>query len=237
MHYYVDGYNLLFSIVEVQEELRKQRDEVFGKLIHILEELQLDVTIVFDAAHQPGEVAWTRTRGVRVVYTGEGETADSYIVSALRKEPKGRRQTVVTSDKRLAWEIRQDSTAATVDVVPFVHWVQSRYRNLHRRRNKIIDRTLDVATTTRVPPPKRETEPAQANTPEECFDYYHRVFSQTAEALPEDSAPQKQAEASASAKKRKKRQPTNEPSNMSDEARWLHLFTEKLDKPDEKDPF
>ena len=55
MHYFIDGYNLLFRIVHAGDDLKTQRDELIQDLIHKVNLLQLDVTLVFDSQYQNDE--------------------------------------------------------------------------------------------------------------------------------------------------------------------------------------
>ncbi len=102
-HYIIDGYNVIHAWPELnvlQGELAEARD----RLIHILSEYgayeKYDVTIVFDALFtEDEEHAEQMGEHLKVIYTGAGTTADSYIERlAYDLVRRGREVHVVSSD-------------------------------------------------------------------------------------------------------------------------------------------
>lgn len=101
-HFIVDGYN----VINVWPELVKLTDlsEARDRLVHALAEYgayeKYDVTVVFDALFTADEEHYEKVNAhLDVVYTGEGETADSYIERlAYDSVRRGREVHVVTSD-------------------------------------------------------------------------------------------------------------------------------------------
>ena len=61
---------------------------------------------------QPFKLA-SRTRShydeLEILFTAEGETADEYIIDEIKNHPHPQQETVVTSDKKLAWHVRHCS--------------------------------------------------------------------------------------------------------------------------------
>jgi uncharacterized protein len=102
-HYIVDGYNVINSWPELME-LRKDLSEARDRLIHILSEYgsyeKYDVTLVFDALFTADEEHYEQiNEHLELIYTGMGETADSYIEHlAYASVRRGREVHVVTSD-------------------------------------------------------------------------------------------------------------------------------------------
>lgn len=103
LHLLVDGYNLIRQSPSLQAE-----DEIAPELGReaLLERLRQykrvkghQITVVFDAAQKP-TVARQRTRdkGIRIIYSGRGESADSVIKAMCRS---GGEKLVVTSDREL----------------------------------------------------------------------------------------------------------------------------------------
>lgn len=97
----VDGYNVLNSW-RLFEKLRQQSlDHAREVLIAYISEYAAfkgyAATIVFDAQKNPEPGTVIETQGLVVVYTDEGETADSWI-ERRTYELKGRKVFVVTSD-------------------------------------------------------------------------------------------------------------------------------------------
>lgn len=102
-HYLVDGYNVMHAnpeIAAMMNDLTAARD----KLVEILSEYgayeKYEMTIVFDALFTADEEhEEKRGRHLTVVYTGAGETADSYIERrAYELAHNDREVHVVTSD-------------------------------------------------------------------------------------------------------------------------------------------
>ncbi len=231
MHYFVDGYNLLFRSMEADDELQKQRERLIQELTRRFETLHLDVTLVFDAAYTPSHTKRTRTPFVEIVYTAAGESADHYIIQELQAMPKVKQETVVTNDKRLAWQARR-LDATTLSVTTFLAWLESRYRNKMRGLHKKT-KTLplnDKTPTVRVPPAKREALPSKQSSPEACLDYYQTIFEKSYAETVEEAAKKSPTKPPASAKKTEKRKKPprcEEPAPMSEEERWLKIFTQQ----------
>lgn len=81
-HLVVDGYNLIFNSAELMnlDELEHARTRLIDTLINFAALAGQQVTVVFDAHFVPGGVTHTERHGpVEVVYTSEGETADTVI--------------------------------------------------------------------------------------------------------------------------------------------------------------
>lgn len=103
----VDGYNVLNVWPELSamlDNLEYARDKLTAILAGYGAFKDYDVTLVFDAHLAAGEDAAQKLHdALTVVYTAEGETADSYIERAaynLVRQSGGSRQVyVVTSDK------------------------------------------------------------------------------------------------------------------------------------------
>jgi predicted RNA-binding protein with PIN domain len=135
MHYFVDGYNLLFRYSS-KENLKNRRDQLICELNEKCRLLDLDVTLVFDAAYQFGESSRSHYDALEIIYTAVGETADLFILEQLkhlnvlkRSNSKGSiEETVVTSDKALAGFARQQS-ARTETIEEFISWINHRYKN------------------------------------------------------------------------------------------------------------
>lgn len=102
-HYIVDGYNVINAWPELSA-LKDPLDDARERLIAILQEygayLRYEITIVFDAFFTPSRASLERVGAdLQVVFTGEGETADSYIEKlAYELAGQGREVYVVTSD-------------------------------------------------------------------------------------------------------------------------------------------
>ncbi len=99
-HLVVDGYN-------VTKEgyggltLEQQRERLTGSLIGLAVRTRVEVTVVFDGAAVDARVGGA-PRGVRVVFSPAGESADEVIRRLVRAEPPGRPVIVVSSDREVA---------------------------------------------------------------------------------------------------------------------------------------
>ena len=102
-HYIVDGYNVINLWPELTA-LRNDLSEARDKLVHMLAEYgayeKYDMTVVFDALFTADDERVEQVnKHLEVVYTGKGETADSYIERlAYDSVRMGREVHVVTSD-------------------------------------------------------------------------------------------------------------------------------------------
>lgn len=105
MHLVIDGYNLIrqSAVLSAQEELSLElgRDALLERLRQYKRVRGHRITVVFDAANKP-VLAEERKRqkGIRVIYSGQGETADTVIKRICRNE--GEKVLLVTTDRDLA---------------------------------------------------------------------------------------------------------------------------------------
>lgn len=102
-HYIVDGYNVINSWPELMA-MRGNLAEARDRLVHVLSEYgayeKYNITVVFDALFTADEEHVEKVGAhLQVVYTGKGETADSYIERlAYELVRLGHEVHVVTSD-------------------------------------------------------------------------------------------------------------------------------------------
>ena len=99
----VDGYNIIFAWDELSSLAAQDVAAARGALIDILANYQgfrkCRVIVVFDAYKVKGNPGSVQTvHGVKVVYTKEAETADTYIERATYELRRERRVRVATSD-------------------------------------------------------------------------------------------------------------------------------------------
>lgn len=114
------------------ESLQSQRTEIIQDLDEAADFLDLNLTIVFDAQYHLGLGTRSHYHSIEICFTDEGETADDYILQALKFQSKPHQITVVTSDKKLAWQARR-RLAKTESVEQFLSWLSKRYQNKQRR--------------------------------------------------------------------------------------------------------
>jgi uncharacterized protein len=129
MHYFIDGYNLLFKNDRFDQDLQKQRQ----KLISFLNSFELPFCLVFDGTHGKENFSSLYTFDhLTIVYTEKGKTADDYILERLSNILKPSKNTVVTSDKALALKCKL--LGANVQTInSFLSWLYNR-----KTKKKII---------------------------------------------------------------------------------------------------
>ena len=82
--YIVDGYNMIGAWPELvalkkQDDLESARDLLIQRCSNFQKFENIEVWIVFDAQFVPGITQSFDESEVKVIFTSEGETADSYI--------------------------------------------------------------------------------------------------------------------------------------------------------------
>jgi predicted RNA-binding protein with PIN domain len=232
MHYYIDGYNVLFRAWGTGGHLEKQRKALIESLCTKIDYLHLNATIVFDAHLYLGEGSFSRHLGVRVVYTRTGQDADEYILEALERSSTPRRETVVTSDNRLAWRARCLG-AETESVDAFIPWLSKRYNNRKKKEKtskpihpKVV---LPVQLTAKPSPVEPPDKSITADMEAGSFDYYLQAFENNLHHYSSDmgklSDRQKKQQERLIHRSSKKK--PSQSSSESDMLRWLRIFEER----------
>ncbi|MEG3634795.1 NYN domain-containing protein [Micromonospora palythoicola] len=104
-HLVVDGYNVTKRGFG-EMSLEQQRKRLVSGLGGIAAQTGDEVTVVFDGAERVHGLPPT-PRGVRVLFSRKGETADELIRRLVRAEPPGRPVVVVSSDREVADGVRR----------------------------------------------------------------------------------------------------------------------------------
>jgi predicted RNA-binding protein with PIN domain len=100
-HLIVDGYNVTKTGYP-QLPLEKQRLRLLGGLSMLAAQTGAEMTCVFDGAELAAPVLLAPPRGVRVLFSKPGVTADELIRQLARAEPAGRPVVVVSTDREVA---------------------------------------------------------------------------------------------------------------------------------------
>ncbi|GAB1690358.1 NYN domain-containing protein [Krasilnikovia sp. M28-CT-15] len=104
-HLIVDGYNVTKrGFAEIS--LENQRKRLITGLGGIAAQTGDEVTVVFDGAERVHGLP-PAPRGVRVLFSRKGDTADELIRQLVRAEPAGRPIVVVSSDREVADGVRR----------------------------------------------------------------------------------------------------------------------------------
>ncbi len=239
MHYFIDGYNMLFYIKHAHDDLQSQRESIIHDLNKKISVTNLDISIVFDSAFQIGGPTRSHFGKLEILFTAEGETADEFIVDEIKNSPHPNQETVVTSDKKLAWRVRNRS-AHTESVEDFIFWLNRVYKNKLRqlKKGKLPPPrlSLQLPTPPSRPPLANSIIPSKDAPLEAYTDYYTHVFEAEWEELQQQENNQK---SSLSTGKRPPRKPRSiqdpfqtpsppEPKAATEMDRWLKLFEKRL---------
>ncbi|MQA26530.1 MAG: hypothetical protein GEU94_13925 [Micromonosporaceae bacterium] len=104
-HLIVDGYNVTkrgFGDVSLEQ----QRQRLVGGMGGIAAQTGAEVTVAFDGADRMVGLP-PAPRGVRVLFSRKGQTADDLIRQLVRAEPAGRPVVVISSDREVADGVRR----------------------------------------------------------------------------------------------------------------------------------
>ncbi|WP_030206512.1 NYN domain-containing protein [Streptomyces sp. NRRL S-87] len=101
VHLVVDGYNVTKTGYPTMP-LEKQRLRLLGGLSMLAAQTGAEVTCVFDGAELAAPVLLAPPRGVRVLFSKAGVTADELIRQLVRAEPPGRPVVVASTDREVA---------------------------------------------------------------------------------------------------------------------------------------
>lgn len=232
MHYYIDGYNLLFRILRPGADLRKQREEITLQIEKKVNLLQLDVTLVFDSHYQEDGNTRSHFNSIEIVFTATGETADEFILQELKESQSPFEHTIITSDKKLA-RLCQLRLGKTESVEEFLAWLSKRYKNKLRQKKQLANPPLPKPSG-KVPELPPISLPTPLDSPQNCFDYYLNIF----EKVSNEFEPQKKEPKTTSKKPKKikviKHVLTKEEEHLSHFERWQKAFekgeTDPLDQ-------
>lgn len=104
-HLLVDGYNVTKRGF-AEMSLEQQRNRLVTALGLVAAQTGAEVTVVFDGAERVHGLP-PAPRGVRVLFSRKGETADELIRQLVRAEPAGRPLVVVSSDREVAEGVKR----------------------------------------------------------------------------------------------------------------------------------
>ncbi|OON77733.1 RNA-binding protein [Streptomyces tsukubensis] len=115
-HLVVDGYNVTKTGYPTMP-LEKQRLRLLGGLSQLAAQSGAEVTCVFDGAELAAPVLLAPPRGVRVLFSKAGVTADELIRQLVRAEPPGRPVVVVSTDREVADGVAKSGARPVASVV------------------------------------------------------------------------------------------------------------------------
>lgn len=97
MHYYIDGYNLVYYLNEDVQDFKKEREKLVSYLLSALSP-KIKVTVVFD-----GQEESRSYKGfLEILYTDKAISADDWILQKISISKKPGLIGVITFDKGLS---------------------------------------------------------------------------------------------------------------------------------------
>jgi predicted RNA-binding protein with PIN domain len=106
VHLIIDGYNVTKTGYGVLP-LADQRARLVAGVGVLHAQTKAEMTVVFDGAELDAPVAVQAPRGVRVLFSAPGQTADDLIGQLVRAEPSGRAVVVISSDQEVCDSARR----------------------------------------------------------------------------------------------------------------------------------
>ena len=107
MTYIVDGNNVMAQRVGWHRDKAGARRRLLAELARFARSAGVPVVVVFDGAPDPNVPDGADVEGVRVYYAARGSDADSRIRQLVEGSLERRALLVVTSDQRLADDVRR----------------------------------------------------------------------------------------------------------------------------------
>lgn len=178
MHYYIDGYNLLFRITQAGMDFAKKRKNLIVLLNERAGLLKLNITLIFDAQYQTDELLRTHYHHLEILFTNYNETADERLIEEIQREASPQQVTLVTSDNLLSWKARR-CHVKTETIDEFLSWINRRYKNAKHPTEK--PETTRKKSTQKI---TKKVAPSSKVSAEDCADYYLEQFSKKLEEMP-----------------------------------------------------
>jgi predicted RNA-binding protein with PIN domain len=104
--YLVDGNNVMGQRVGWHRDKAGARRRLLAELAGLAREVGEPVEVVFDGVPDDDHPDGSTFEGVRIYYAGRGSDADTRIRQLVEDAPGREGLTVVTSDRRLAEDVR-----------------------------------------------------------------------------------------------------------------------------------
>ena len=138
----VDGYNMIGTwpelvVLKKQDRLEEAREDLLNRLSNYAKYEGIQIMVVFDAQLVPGITQSYEKYQLEVIFTQEGETADSYIERTAGKLNNLLTQvTVATSDLAEQWVIFSQGALRT-SARELYKSVQKVEKQIHQHQQEI----------------------------------------------------------------------------------------------------
>lgn len=143
MYYLIDGYNLIFSLIESKDSLQTLRVKIIAALQKRFTVKKISGMLVFDGAHRRDEESGlTYSSPLIIAYAPKGQTADEYIVHQIELAKNSKLITVITNDKGLARHAK--SAGANVQGNDeFIEWLHKKKKKTSKVEPKETQANID----------------------------------------------------------------------------------------------
>ncbi len=143
MYYIIDGYNLIFSLIESKDSLQTIRVKIIAALQKRFSLKKISGMLVFDGAHRKDEESGlTYSSPLIIAYAPKGQTADEYIVHQIELAKNPKRVIVITNDKGLVRHAR--SAGANVQGNDeFIEWLHKKKKKNNKLEPKETQQNID----------------------------------------------------------------------------------------------
>jgi predicted RNA-binding protein with PIN domain len=138
MHYWIDGYNLLFALLEnlapTKASFERRREHLITELKNQAEALSLQLTVVFDSSKEENLDTRHYCGYLKIIYTRGKETADELILEAIECSRSPTEICVITADKPLAKKARA-LKAETKSLEDFLSFLSKKHSQQKQRKS------------------------------------------------------------------------------------------------------
>ncbi len=143
MFYLVDGYNLIFSLVEPNQNLRALRQKLIHSLQKQFARRKISGLLVFDGSHRREEESGLSYPSPLIVaYAPKGQSADAYICEHLETASHPKQITVITNDKGLGRHARSYGAKVQANE-DFLLWLSKRKKRAEKETPRDTQQNID----------------------------------------------------------------------------------------------
>lgn len=147
MNYILDGYNILFHLVDSPKTFADQREDLIHYLQMRFSLLGLNGLLIFDGSHRREEISGRAYRSpLEIVYTPKGQNADSYILEQIELAKNPKDITLVTNDAGLKRQARSlgSRVKSNEDFIIFLNKSRLKKEKQIQETPKNIERLLKI---------------------------------------------------------------------------------------------
>ncbi|HSX10337.1 MAG TPA: NYN domain-containing protein [Chlamydiales bacterium] len=143
MYYLIDGYNLIFSLIQSKDTLQTLRRKVVRTLQVKFAKKGISGTLVFDGAHlRDEESGLSYSSPLIIAYAPKGQTADDYIVEHIETSKNPKLITVVTNDRGLIMHAKSHGAKVQSNDA-FIRWLEKRKKRSKEVEPKDTQQNID----------------------------------------------------------------------------------------------